>query len=152
MSIIKKRLFALLMTMVMALSLSVSAFAAEPVDITQEPTAVASEEVSTRDSLGKQLAFSATTITNGSGILEVYLPSGNFWADLVAGIGYTSQSGPVVVTVTTPDGDVIDLGTITGSGSYTHSYELFYAPAGTYKFYFLTTISTPIEVVAYIYD
>ena len=85
--------------------------------------------------------------------MNVYLTSGNFWADLVAGIGYTSESNsPVIVTVTTPDGDVVDLGAITGSGSTTNSYELFYAPAGTYVFYFTSAISTPYEVVGYIYD
>lgn len=148
---IKKRLVALLMTLVMALSLSVSAFAAEPIDVTQEPTAAASEEVSTL-SLGKQLAFGATTITGGSGVLYVDLPSGNFWADLVAGIGYTSQTGIVNITCTTPDGSLINMGSISGTGSSTYSYELFYAPAGTYAFYFSTAISSPIEVVAYIYD
>lgn len=152
MSIIKKRLFALLMTMVMALSLSVSAFAAEPVNITQEPTATASEEASTRASLGDVIAFGATTITGGSGALEVYLPSGNFWADIVAGIGYTSEDSAVKITVTTPDGDVINMGSIYGSGSSTYSYELFYAPAGTYIFYFSSANSSPMEVVAYIYD
>ena len=149
---IKKRLVALLMTLVMALSLSVSAFAAEPVDVAQEPTATASEEASTR-SLGNQLAFGAATISGGTGVLYVDLPSGNFWADLVAGIGYTSNNNsPIVVSVSTPDGDIINLGTIMGTGSTTRSYELFYAPAGTYTFHFTTAITSPIDVVAYIYD
>ena len=151
MSNIKKRLFALLMTVVMALSLSATAFAAEPVDITQDPTTAASEEATTR-SAGKQLASNATTIYNGSGVLYVYLPSGNFWADLVAQIGYSSQTGIVNVTVTTPDGDVIDLGNISGSGSSTFPYQIFYAPAGTYAFYFSSPNTAPMDVVAFIYD
>lgn len=152
MSIIKKRLFALLMTMVMALSLSVSAFAAEPVDITQEPTATASEEPSTRASLGDVIAFGTATTYNGSGVMYVTLPSGNFWADIVAGIGYTPQTGIVTVTVTTPDGNVLELGHLSGSGSRTTAYEMFYAPAGTYAFYFSSSNSSPMEVVGYIYD
>lgn len=150
---IKKRLVALLMTLVMALSLSATAFAAEPTNIiTEDSAASVSEEASTRASLGDVIAFGATTIYGGSGVLYVTLPSGNFWADIVAGIGYTSESGAIAVSVTTPDGDVIDLSTLSGSGSYTRPYELIYAPSGTYAFYFLSTISSPIEVVAYIYD
>lgn len=148
---IKKRLIALLMTLVMALGLSVSAFAAEPVDVTQEPTATVSEEASTR-AAGKQLAFNATSITGGSGVLNVYLTSGNFYADLIAGIGYTSKSDPVICSVITPDGDEISLGTISGTGSETYTHELFYAPAGTYSFYFYTTNTSSIEVYAGIYD
>lgn len=152
MSIIKKRLFALLMTMVMALSLSVSAFAAEPVDVTQEPTAVASEEVSTLSSLGDIIAGNTTTINGGSGSLAVTLPSGNFWTDFVAQIGYADRVTNVTVTVRTPSGEVLSLGTIAGSGSRTTPYEMFYAPAGTYYFYFVSALDTPYEVAGFIYD
>lgn len=151
MSNIKKRLLALLMTVVMALSLSVSAFAAEPVDITQEPTTAASEEATTR-STGDIIAFGATTIYGGSGALYVTLGSGNFWADFVAQIGYASETGLVNVTVTTPDGDVYVLGTLSGSGSTTVPYEVFYATPGTYAFYFSSANSSPMEVAGYIYD
>lgn len=156
---IKKRLIALLMTLVMALGLSVSAFAAEPVDVTAEPvdvtaepTAAASEEASTRESLGDIIAAGATTIYGGSGTLAVTLPSGNFWADIVAQIGYADRVSNVTVTVLTPDGDVLSLGTIAGNGSCTTPYEVFYASAGTYYFYFASAIGTPYEVAAYIYD
>ena len=149
---IKKRLVALLMTLVMALGLSVSAFAAEPVDVTTEPSTAASEEVSTRSSLGDVIGFGATTITGGSGVLYVTLPSGNFWADIVAQIGYTSQTGLVNVTLTDPNGDVYNLGNISGSGSTTIPMEMFYAPAGTYAFYFASANNLPMEVAAYIYD
>ena len=153
MSIIKKRLFALLMTMVMALSLSVSAFAAEPSNIiTEDPATLVSEEVSTRSSLGKVIAAGATTIYDGSGTLNVALPSGNFFADIVAQIGYADQNGIVTCSVLTPDGTTISLGNIVGTGSRTYAYELLYAPAGTYRFYFTSTISTPYEVAAFIYD
>ena len=150
---IKKRLVALLMTLVMALSLSATAFAAEPTNIIVEDPATASvsEETSTM-SLGKQLAFGAGTITGGSGSVSVYLPSGNFWADLVATIGYSSNNDIVICSVVTPDGDDLSLGAIAGTGSSTSSYELFYAPAGTYTFYFYTANPLPVEVAAYIYD
>lgn len=154
----KKRFLAILMTLAMAIGFTTSVFAAEPADVlSTEPTAVAteaavvSEEASTR-SLGKLLTFGSTTITGGSGVLYVTLPSGNYWADLVAQISYTSQSGAVVCSVTTPDGNYIGLGTISGSGSSTYAHEVFYAPAGTYAFYFSSANTEPMEVAAYIYD
>ena len=147
----KKRFIALLMTLAMALSFTATAFAAEPTKAkTAELTSV-SEEASTR-SAGDVIASNATTIYNGSGVLYVTLPTWNMWADLQAGIGYTSQSGVVNVTVTTPSGEVINLGSISGSGSRTNYHELTYAPAGTYAFYFSSAISSPMEVIAYIFD
>lgn len=151
MSIIKKRLFALLMTMVMALSLSVSAFAAEPVDVTAEPAAAASEEVSTRASQGSQIAFGAATAKNGFAAVYVTLNSGNFFADLVGQIAYINSSDIVTCSVLTPDGDDIYLGTLSGTGARTSGCELAYARAGTYIFSFYSTTPT-YEVCAYIYD
>ena len=149
----KKRLVAILLTLTMAISFSATAFAAEPTKVdTFDPAPISSEEVSTRASLGDVIAAGATTIYGGSGSLSVYLSSGNFWADIVAQIGYTDQGGIVTCGVRTPDGDVLDLGNISGTGSRTNSYELFYAPAGTYTFYFSSAISTPYEVAAFIYD
>ena len=156
----KRRFWALLLTLAMAIGFTTSAFADEPAkpvaisstSVSEEVSEVyASEEVSPR-AAGKQLASNATTIYGGSGSLSVYLPSGNFWADLQAGIGYTSQNGIVNVSVTTPNGDLLILGNISGSGSYTSTYQLFYAPAGTYTFYFSSGNSSPMEVVAYIFD
>lgn len=149
---IKKRLVALLMTLVMALGLSVSAFAAEPVDVTAEPTSTVLEEASTRDSLGKIIASATTSIHGGSGSLTVYLPSGNFFADFVAQIGYTSESGIVTCSVTTPNGQYINLGSISGTGSRTYSQEIGYAPAGEYIFYFTSAFTTTYDVIGYIYD
>lgn len=149
----KKRLVAILLTLAMAISFSATAFAAEPTKVdTFDPAPISSEEVSTRASLGDVIAAGATTIYGGSGSLSVYLSSGNFWADIVAQIGYTDQGGIVTCGVRTPDGDVLDLGNISGTGSKTNSYELFYAPAGTYTFYFSSAITTPYEVAAFIYD
>ena len=152
MSNIKKRLLALLMTVVMALSLSATAFAAEPVDITQEPTTAASEEASTRASLGDVIAVNAMTIYGGYGSMAVDLSSGNFWADLVAQIDIMEGNYMVSISVVTPDGDFIDLGDIVGGGSRTTPSELVYAKAGTYTFTFYSACPTPYHVTAFIYD
>lgn len=151
MSIIKKRLFALLMTVVMALSLSVSAFAAEPVDVTAEPTATVSEEASTR-SAGDVIAGASGTIYGGSGFLYVTLPTWNMWADIRAGIDSTTQNSLVTCTVVTPDGRELYLGTISGSNSRTGYVEIAYAPAGTYEFYFSSAMTEPFDVCGFIYD
>ena len=154
----KKRFLAILMTLAMAIGFTTSVFAAEPADVlSTEPTAVAteaavvSEEASTR-SAGNLLAGSATTIYGGSGVLYVTLPNWNLWADLRAGIGYTTDNSPVTCTVLTPDGDSLYLGAMSGSGSYTSYYELPYAPSGTYAFYFSSANSSPFEVVGQIFD
>lgn len=154
----KKRFLAILMTLAMAIGFTTSVFAAEPADVlSTEPTAVAteaavvSEEASTR-ATGTLLTANTTTIYGGSGTLAVTLPSGNFWADFVAQIGYSDRVSNVTVTVRTPNGDVLSLGTIAGTGSSTAPYQVFHASAGTYYFYFVSALSTPYEVAAYIYD
>ena len=157
----KKRFVALLMTLALAIGFTTSAFAAGPTksetinltSVSEEVDSVsASEDVSTRASLGDVIAAGSTTINGGSGSLRVTLTSGNFWADIVAGIGYTPRDGVVTCSVTTPDGDNIYLGAISGTGSTTRSAELTYAPSGTYTFYFTTAITDSITVFAYIYD
>lgn len=157
----KKRFVALLMTLALAIGFTTSAFAAEPAksetinltSVSEEVDSVsASEDVSTRASLGDVIAAGSTTINGGSGTLSVYLPSGNFWSDIVAQIDYCDVFSAVNVTVRTPDGDVLELGTIAGSGSKTNSYEVTYARAGTYTFYFSSAIPSSYGVSAFIYD
>ena len=145
-----KRFLAVIMTIAIAASFSTTAFAEEPTSAVPADQNTVNQEVSTQ-SLGDVLIAGTGTITGGSGIISVTLPSGNWWADLRAGIGYSSEIGVVSCTVRTPDGDSYSLGSMAGTGSYTGSVELVYAPAGTYQFYFYTAISTPIEVIALIY-
>lgn len=148
-----KRFASICMVLVIVCSFSMSAFAADSAVVPSRDSAVSQEEASSeRSSLGDIIASGVTTIYGGSGVIPVYLQSGNFWADLVAGIGYTPESGVVTITVLTPDDQVLYLGSITGSGSSTASYELGYAPAGTYYFYFSSGIQSPMEVYARIHD
>ena len=148
---VKKRLVALIMTLVMAVGFSASAFAAEPATVTPVAPTSVSDEVSTM-SEGDVLASGSGSISGGSGSLSINLSSGNFWADLVAQIDYSDVYSNVTVTCRTPDGDILPLGTIAGSNSRTNSYELFYASSGTYTFYFTSAIPTTFYVSAYIYD
>lgn len=149
----KKRLVAILLTLAMAISFSATAFAAEPTKVdTFDPAPISSEEVSTRASIGDVIATNTTTIYGGSGSLSVYLSSGNFWADVAAQIGYTPQNGVVHCSVTTPSGQYIDLGSISGTGATTRSEEISYAQSGTYIFYFTSAITEPFDVIGYIFD
>lgn len=156
---ILKRFFALLtITSIICCPIGVYAKDASSERIpTQEAAVDADKEMATDDgiapaSLGKLLASRTTTIYGGSGTLTVNLPSSNWWADFVAGIGYTEQSGIVTCSVLTPDGNTYDLGDISGTGSQTGALQLTYAPAGNYTFYFSSAITTPYDVIAYIYD
>ena len=157
----KKRFVALLMTLALAIGFTTSAFAAEPAksetinltSVSEEVDSVsASEDVSTRASLGDVIAGGATTIYGGSGTLNATLSSGNFWTDIVAQIDHISDGSLVTISVLTPDGNVINLGNISGSGSRTSSYELFYAPAGNYRVSFYSANTNPIDVSVFFYD
>ena len=145
-----KRFLAVIMTIAIAASFSTTAFAEESSNVVPTDQSTASEEVSTQ-SLGNVIAAATGTITGGSGIIYVDLPAGNWWADLQAQIGYSSQSGVVSCTVRTPDGESISLGSMSGTGSYSNSVEVLYAPAGTYQFYFYTALDE-VEVISMIRD
>lgn len=148
-----KRFASIFMVLVIVCSFSMSAFAADSAVVPSRDSAVSQEESSSeRSSLGDIIASGATTIYGGSGILSVHMVSGNFWADIVTGIGYTNESGVVTVSVLTPDDELINLGSMIGTGGTTRSYELGYAPAGDYLFYFSSTNKNPMEVYARIYD
>lgn len=146
-----KRFLAVIMTIAIAASFSTMAFAEEPTSAVPADQNTVNQEVSTQ-SLGNVIAAATGTITGGSGIISVDLPAGNWWADLRAGIGYASETGVVSCTVLAPNGNSYPLGSMAGTGSYTGTVELAYAPAGTYQFYFYTAITSPIEVIALIYD
>lgn len=140
------------MVLVIVCSFSMSAFAADSAVVPSRDSAVSQEEGVEPLGLGSIIASNIGTINDGSCIVSVYLPSGNFFADIVAGIGYMSGSGTVTVSVLTPENNTIPLGTISGTGSETISRELAYAPSGYYYFYFLSASQEPIEVYARIHD
>lgn len=114
--------------------------------------AAASSGTASPLALGNVIATGTMTIYGGSDILTVTLPSGNWFADLRAGIAYAEQTGVVRCTVLAPDGSLYDLGSVSGSGSSTGALQITYAPAGEYKFYFQSALTGTYKVVAYIHD
>lgn len=150
---LKKRFIAIFMAMAMTLCFTISAFAAEPVDVISPASTISTEEASTRSSVGDVIAAGSTQISGGSGILYVTLPTWNLFADLQAGIGYIDNNNIIVkCSVRTPSGTIINLGAISGNGSRTSPYEITLAESGTYAFYFTSASTTPYEVVGYIFD
>ena len=147
-----KRFASICMVLVIVCSFSMSAFAADSAVVPSRDSAVSQEEGVEPLGLGNIIATNAGTIYGGSGMISVYLPSSNFFADFCAGIGYADRDSIVTCYVTDPNGEVHSLGSIVGSGSFTSPLTLTYAPAGTYTFTFVSAIPTAYEVVAYIYD
>lgn len=120
-------------------------------DFNESASTNADDEIAPQ-ALGKVIGFGAGTITGGSGTITVSLPSGNWWADFVASISYTTRSDIVNVSVRTPEGNTFYLGTLSGTGSQTSPHQETYAPAGDYLFYFSTTNTESFNVSGYIYD
>lgn len=151
-----KKFISFLMSVILVVA---SAFGVSAVDVDRS-TAIPSQEavvVTTPEdtgietqSLGTLLASNIGTIYT-QGTIQVTLPQGNFSADFVAQIGYSPVSTVVTCWVTTPDGNYLDLGSMSGNGS-TRSYTLFYAQSGTYTFHFNTGTSQGVQLRCSIYD
>lgn len=136
-----------------------SAFGVSAVDVDRSTTIPSQEVVAVTtpedtgietQSLGTLLASNIGTIYH-VGSIRVTLPSGNFSADFVAEIGYSPVSTVVSCSVTTPDNEVFDLGSMSGNGS-SRSYTMFYAQAGTYTFNFTTGTTEGVQMRCSIYD
>lgn len=141
-----KRLFAIMLA-----SLMLVATAATPVMAEDQDTPVTEIDPSPQ-SVGPLLASNATGFSGGSGTLQVYLTSGNWFADIMAGTANTGASGVVACYVTNPSGDTTYLGTILASNAQTPYIEFTYCGSGTYTFYFEATSSNHIEVYGRIFD
>lgn len=144
-----KRFIGIMLSALMAFSASTSAFAAESADVSNDTNIQEVNTVSTDASdraLGKILASASATLT-GSGTVTLNLPSGSSGAYYYAQIGYQSINVPVVCSVTEPDGDTYNLGTIIGTGDMTDSFNAGYAEAGQYKFHFISASTVPYNVL-----
>lgn len=151
-----KRFISVLLACAMCALFSTSVFAAE--EPSQAPSQEVAEEVTTNDTeaseraLGNLLATNGDTIYNGLGSISVTLPSGNFGADFVAVLGYCDVNTLVTCTVRDPNGNIYDLGSMSGNGNSTRAYNVLYAPSGTYTFTFITGTSHPVDIACFIYD
>lgn len=156
-----RKIFAFLLSLCVVMFSCVTAFAADTTALTDTPDAEvvnnsmepADEptEVTPRQSVGKLLASGANNFY-GNGSIEVYLDSGNSWADIQAGTGGSSCTGYVSVSVKFPTGEWYELGTIRASADHTSYNEFIYCPKGLYTFYFENTSNDWIQVYANIYD
>ena len=152
MKFLRKRFIAALMALSMVMVPAANVCAAEADETLNVSTAETIVDDEERGS-GKILATGTSTIHGGSGTLTVHLPSGNWWADLCAGIAYTSENDKLVTCyVKTPDGKTLSLGTISGTGSKTTAQQVTHAPEGYYTFFFTSNISNDYDVMAFIYD
>ena len=148
-----KRFIGIMMSALMAFSASTSAFAAESADVSNDTNIQEVDTVSTDASdraLGKILASGVGTINNGIGTVTAYLPSSHSSVYILAQVGYSSVNVPVSCSVTTPDGNTINLGTISGTGDTTYTYPLSYAPRGNYVFKFTSANTSPYNMVVMI--
>lgn len=151
-----KRFISVLLACAMCALFSTSVFAAE--EPSQAPSQEVAEEVTTNDTeaseraLGNLLATNGGTIRNGMGSIRVTLPRGNISAKFVAVLGYCSSNVLLTVQVTDPNGNVYDLGSVSGNGNSTNTYTALYAPSGTYTFTFFSGTSDPVDVACFIYD
>lgn len=138
-----KKLFCVLM--------AVCAIFTTPVFAADTDTPV-DEPIINEQTIGGLLASNAGGFSGGYGSLNVYLSSGNWWADFMCGTASTGVSGSVMCYVTSPDGNTQFLGTISASGGHTSYTEFTYAKSGTYVFTFEANTTAHIEVYARIYD
>lgn len=147
-----KRFIGIMLSALMAFSASTSAFAAESADVSNDTNIQEVDTVSTDASdraLGKILASASATLT-GSGTVTLNLPSGSSNAYYYAQIGYQSIPVPVVCSVTEPNGNSYNLGTIMGTGDITDSFDAGYAQAGQYTFTFISASTVPYNVLVMI--
>lgn len=82
----KTRLLSFVLSLVLVFTCTFMGMSASASESSLPSQEVTETDASTR-SLGNLLAGNATTIY-GSGTLTVTLPEGNFFADVIAGIGY----------------------------------------------------------------
>lgn len=110
------------------------------------------EEILARRSAGDLLAGGQRTIYNGSGIVEVYLDSSNWWTDIMCGTAASGASGSVSCYVTFPNGGTTYLGTIRASADHTDYKQFTHCPAGFYKFTFESSSTDTFDAYARMYD
>lgn len=141
---LKKKILATIVSIATAIAMFATPVCAANVPVEQEKTE--------RQSIGDLIAGGQATINGGSGVVYVYLSSGNWWTDIMCGTASTGASGTVMCYVTFPDGGTTYLGSIDASGDHTDYKEFTHCPAGTYKFTFESNTSHSYDVYARMYD
>ena len=148
---LRKRILTFVLTAVVCLTSSVTAFASEQL-ATPDNVAVASETVVEPRAIGTCIA-SDGVITGGYDA-TIVLTLDRSYFDIYVRAGATGNSNNAIAcTVTFPDGSVYPLGLIVADGSKT-SYLLYdgTAPAGNYTFTFTGTDAGTTGFLAFIYS
>ena len=135
-----KRFMSVLMILTMSLSFVSVAHAAD--NDKQKAESVRSEIIAT----------SSETIYGGNGTFDLYLSSGNWYADFAVGI--TGNSSGRYAIKMSHNGNDYNLGTVYGNGTLTDFYTLIYASPGTYTFTVtnVNASSSTVTGVALVYD
>jgi len=144
---ITRKIFSALLALCMVMLPCATAFAADAASVPVAEEA----NVTPRQSIGRLLAGRSNNFY-GDGYIEVYLDSGNSWADIQAGTGPSSCTGMVTISVKFPDGQWHKLGSVMANADHTDYVEFSYLPKGTYTFLFENTTNDWIQVYANIYD
>lgn len=143
---LKKKILATIVSITTAIAMFATPVCAANTDAPVE------QENTARQSVGDLIAGGQATIHGGSGIVEVYLSSGNWWTDIMCGTASTGASGSVSCYVTFPNGNTTYLGTIDASGDHTSYKEFTHCPSGTYTFTFEGNTNDTYDVYARMYN
>ena len=100
---------------------------------------------------GSAIAFGSGTVY-ASGSINVYMTSGNAFADIKVGSDRSDDAGSLSCSVRFPNGTSYNLGDILASGGSSNARQFTWCPAGTYTFYFYGSRDVAHSVWATIYD
>ena len=135
-----KRILSVLMVLTMCMSFVSVAYAAD------------NDKQNTENVRSDIIATTSETIYGGSGSFDLYLSSGNWYADFAVAI--TGNSSGRYAIKMSHNGTDYNLGTVYGNGTLTDFYTLIYASPGTYTFTVTNVNASSITVtgVALVYD
>ena len=148
---LRKRILTFVLTAVVCLTSSITAFASEQL-ATPDNAAVASETVVEPRAIGTCIASDGVITSGYDATLVLTLDRSYFNIYIRAG-AVGNENNAIDCHVTFPDGSTYPLGVIVANGSKT-SYLLYdgTAPAGNYTFHFSGTDAGTTGYLAYIYS
>lgn len=151
-----RKFTAIVLSLLMMMALSTTAFAAETSvekqSVPMVELSVTDDGVITPQRSSRSILAGGNTNFNGDGTLDIFLDSGKSWAYVQAGTGGSTSKGAVSVYVKFPDESWYDLGLIAANADHTDMRQFTYCPSGTYHFVFENSTDDWIQVYARIYS